>query len=188
MGTTANGVTDSNGQVTFSYVGNVVGTDTISASFQDNAGETISSNEVIKEWEEGIPVPEFIVLSPVSATNPVGTTHTLTATVQDDNGNPVVGKLVTFEVTAGPNMGATGNGVTDSNGQVTFSYVGNVVGTDTISASFVDDSGKIISSNQATKQWDPTGPIPTPEFPTVALPMGMLMGIVFIIHVIRRRD
>ena len=133
-------------------------------------------------------VGEGIVLSPASATNPIGTSHTVTAKVQDDNGNPVVGKLVTFEVTAGPNMGATGNGVTDSNGQVTFSYTGNVAGTDTIIASFVDDSGKIIPSNQATKQWDLTVPIPTPEFPTIALPMGMLMGIVFIIHVIRRRD
>jgi hypothetical protein len=129
---------------------------------------------------------ESIVLTPATATNTIGDTHTVTATVKDANGNPVVGKPVTFAVTVEPNLGTTGNGVTDVNGQVTFSYVGNVVGTDTIIASFVDNAGITIQSNEVTKKWEQGTPVP--EFPTVAVPVVMLIGIVFIFHSIRRKE
>jgi len=88
-----------------------------------------------------------IVLSPQTATNDavVGSTHTVTATVQDNNGNPVVGTQVTFTITAGPNAGASGacsanvNCTTDANGKVSFTYASNGnAGTDTIQACFTD--------------------------------------------------
>ena len=129
---------------------------------------------------------ESIELIPATATNTLGETHTVTATVKDANGNPVVGKPVTFAVTVGPNLGATVTGVTDSIGKVTFSYVGNVVGTDTIIASFVDNAGITIQSNEVTKKWEQGTPVP--EFPTVAVPVVMLIGIVFIFHSIRRKE
>jgi hypothetical protein len=185
-GTTGNGVTDSTGQVTFSYVGNVVGTDTIIASFVDNTGATIQSSEVTKKWEQVTPLTESIVLTPITATNTIGQTHTMTATVKDSNGNALVGKSVTFVITVGPNAGTTVNGVTDSTGQVTFSYVGTVVGTDTIIASFLDNAGITIQSNEVTKKWEQGTPVP--EFPTVAVPVVMLIGIVFIFHSIRRKE
>ena len=186
-GATVTGVTDLNGQVTFSYVGNVVGTDTLVASFVDNAGATIRSNEVTKTWEGVTPVAQSITLTPITATNTLGQTHTVTATITDANGNRVVGKSVTFVVTAGPNTGATVTGVTDLNGQVTFSYVGNVVGTDTLVASFVDNTGATILSNEVTKRWEQG--IPVPEFPIIVIPVvGLLLGLVFIITSIRRRE
>src|SRR5262249_48150812 len=82
-------------------------------------------------------------LDPLSATNPVGTDHTVTATLTHSGGSsdveggvpptpapgptPVVDELIGFMITAGPNMGATGtcdpaNCRTDSNGQVKFTY------------------------------------------------------------------
>jgi hypothetical protein len=88
-----------------------------------------------------------IVLSPQTATNDavLGSTHTVTATVQDNNGNRVVGAQVTFTVTAGPNAGATGvcsanvNCTTDASGKVSFTYASNGnAGTDTIQACFTD--------------------------------------------------
>jgi hypothetical protein len=129
---------------------------------------------------------ESIVLTPATATNTLGETHTVTATVKDANGNAVAEKPVTFAVTVGPNLGTTGNGVTDVNDQVTFSYVGNVVGTDTIIASFLDNAGITIQSNEVTKKWEQGTPVP--EFPTVAVPVVMLIGIVFIFHSIRRKE
>lgn len=123
-------------------------------------------------------VGEGIVLSPASASNPVGTTHTLTATVQDTNGNPIAGRTVTFEATSGPNTGLLGSATTDSNGQATFPYVGLVVGTDVIVARFVDDAGATITSNEATKEWTPPQQV-IPEVPlgTIITSSSMIVAI-----------
>jgi uncharacterized repeat protein (TIGR01451 family) len=97
-------------------------------------------------------VGKGIVLAPASATNPVGTPHTVTATVQDTNGNPISGVTVTFRVTSGPNMGLTGTGVTDAQGKATFTYTSALTGTDTIVASF-SDATQTYTSNEVTKTW-----------------------------------
>jgi hypothetical protein len=131
-------------------------------------------------------VGQGVILSPVSATNNLGKVHTLTAKVQDANGNPVVGTTVTFTVTSGPNAGVTGTGITDATGQTTFSYTSSTVGVDTITASFVDPTGKTITSNSATKTWV-KGTIPVPEFPALAIPVSMLVGIVLIVYGVKRR-
>jgi hypothetical protein len=92
-----------------------------------------------------------ITLTPKTAVNPIGTTHTVVATVKE-NTVPVAGKTVQFQVVAGPHLGASGTGVTDNNGQAVFTYLGTAVGTDTIEASFVDSLGRR-QFNRATKQW-----------------------------------
>ena len=131
-------------------------------------------------------VGKGIILSPASATNPLNTQHTLTAKVQDDDGNPVVGEVVTIEVTAGPNAGTSGTGPTDKDGQLQLTYLGTTAGTDTIIASFVDDSGKTITSNEATKRWEGEGPILTPEFPSTFLPVTMIIGFLGAVLLIQR--
>jgi streptogramin lyase len=128
----------------------------------------IASGKVLTEFSSGAPVdvaglavvgeitrPSKIELSPATAENPVGTTHTVTATVTE-NGEPKEGVTVTFTVTgANPQ---TGTGMTNAKGEATFTYKGEKAGTDTIVASFKDKSGKTDESNQATKIWTaPTG-------------------------------
>jgi hypothetical protein len=99
-------------------------------------------------------VGEGILLSPSSVTLNVGDTQTAVATVQDALGNPVAGRLVSFSVTAGPNVGRTGSGLTDATGKVTFQYVGTGgAGVDEISATFVDSLGKTHTSNTALRKW-----------------------------------
>ncbi len=98
-----------------------------------------------------------INLAPGAATNFVGESHELTATVTSDDpevGTPVVGIEVTFTVVAGPHIGTSGSGITDAAGVATFSYVGTTAGVDTIQASFVDDDGKTQPSNVVTKTWE----------------------------------
>jgi len=89
-------------------------------------------------------------LSPVNATNPVGTNHTVTAFAQSSNGAPVPGVTITFEVLAGSqNAGKTGSGQTGPDGKTTFTYHDdNGAGTDTIQA-FIGSFG----SNVVTKTW-----------------------------------
>lgn len=94
-------------------------------------------------------VVRHVAVAPKTATNRVGTEHCVTATVTDQNDNPVVGVRVDFNVT-GANPTA-GFGLTDSNGQARFCYTGANPGTDSIVASV----GSI--SDTATKTWV-TGP------------------------------
>lgn len=102
-------------------------------------------------------VGEGILLAPVSASNPVGTSHTVTATVQDDLGNPIVGRDVTFTVVSGPHTGQTSTVPTDASGEATFTYTGTSTGTDVIEATMMDSSGNLVTSNQVTKEWYSVG-------------------------------
>jgi hypothetical protein len=98
-----------------------------------------------------------ITVTPGTATNPVGSSHTVTATVLDNAGAPLVGVTVTFKVTSGPNVGQTGTCVTNSAGQCTFTYSDTGgAGTDNIVATFTDATGTLHSSNIVTKTWQTT--------------------------------
>ena len=97
-----------------------------------------------------------ISLTPLDATNPAGTSHTVTATVTS-GGSPLAGQVVTFTVT-GQNAGAVGTCVpvgciTDAFGNVSFTYTDtNGAGDDTIKASFTDAAGSLQSAT-AQKHW-----------------------------------
>lgn len=101
---------------------------------------------------EGLVVISDIQLSPDGAVNPIGTEHTVTATVVEDDA-PVEGVTVDFTIVAGPHVGTTGSVVTDIAGVATFSYTGTSVGVDTIQATFVDSLDRTQSSNKVTKEW-----------------------------------
>jgi len=91
-------------------------------------------------------------LSPATATNPPGTSHTVTAIVLSAQKSPIAGVTVDFEVLTGENMGKTGVGTSNANGQVTFTYTDTGSGapprTDTIQA-FIGNLG----SNVVSKTW-----------------------------------
>jgi len=113
-----------------------------------------------------------IALTPETATNNVGASHTVTATVTDLLGDPSPDVSITFTVTAGPNAGDTGQGTTNASGQATFTYTGDGgAGTDTIEGCFLDEQEQE-HCDTAAKTWvlapTPTvTPAPTPT-PTVA--------------------
>jgi hypothetical protein len=131
----------------------------------------------------GVTVKSDIALSPPSATNPVGTSHTVTATVTKGT-SPEAGKTVTFSITSGPNAGKTGTGETNAIGQATFTYTDTGgAGTDTIVDSFTNDAGAV-EETPATKTWEgTTGTTTTTAPPTTAppttglhLPSGTCIG------------
>ena len=102
-------------------------------------------------------------LTPDSDENPVGTQHTVTATVTDPlDSSPLSGIDVDFSVTSGPNSGASGQDTTDANGQATFTYTGNGgPGTDIIRACF-EDQNEDEQCDVAEKAWLEPTPSPTP--------------------------
>jgi hypothetical protein len=131
-------------------------------------------------------VASGITLTPSTATNPVGTTHTVTATVLDNTGAPIAGITVTFAVTSGPNTGTTGTGTSPTNaaGQASFTYSDTGgAGTDTIVASFHDSTGALHTSNSVTKIW--TSATSAPEFPLGSL--AMIAILVPAMLLLRRR-
>jgi len=75
-------------------------------------------------------------LSPATATNTVDATHTVTADVRDQYGNPVLPVAVRFSVSgANGALGVpTSATVTTSGGLASFSYSGPMPGADTITA------------------------------------------------------
>ncbi len=89
-------------------------------------------------------------LSPATATNPVGTSHTVTAFAQAVNNSPVPGVSIVFRVITGPNAGKNGGGITGGDGKTTFTYTDTAgPGIDTIQA-FI---GTTLSSNVVQKIW-----------------------------------
>jgi hypothetical protein len=137
-----------------------VGTDVIEACFTDDLGITVC-DDAEKTWID-------LRLSPKTAVNVVGTSHTVTATISDDTGG-IAGILVNFEVVSGPNAGATGSATTDSSGQASFTYSGNGgPGIDHIRACFADDQGNTVCDD-AEKTWlglEVTPPTATNELGT----------------------
>jgi hypothetical protein len=126
-----------------------------------------------------------ITLAPGSASNPVGTTHTVTATLKDQLGTAQPGVLVTFSVETGPNAAATGTCnpatcLSDSNGQVTFTYTGSGgPGTDEIIACFTSGTPPTEQCSQTvTKEWTtgPNQPVPLTDFRDVRRPTQINVG------------
>jgi hypothetical protein len=102
-----------------------------------------------------------VSLTPEIATNPVGTQHCVTATVTDQNQQPLNGVRVDFNVTgANPTAGFAN---TAANGQAQFCYTGQHSGQDTITAAVGD------ISDTATKNWTGEGA----NIPPVADPQSV---------------
>jgi uncharacterized protein (DUF2141 family) len=165
--TPTSATTNASGQATFTYTGVVAGTDTISAYADTNSSGTQDAGEpsgtAAKVWVAA--APATLVLTPATDTNVVGTSHTVTATVRDEFGNPASGIIVRFSV-SGANT-ASGNCTTGTQGLCTFTYTGTHVGTDTIGA-YADTNGNGTRElttippepgGTATKVWTPGAPV-----------------------------
>jgi hypothetical protein len=103
---------------------------------------------------EKVQVNTNISLTPNTASNPVNTTHTLTATISPA---PPAGTVVTFTCTSGPNAGVLGTALTNAFGVATLTYTDTGgAGTDFIIAQWTDPAtGATYTSNTAQKTWNP---------------------------------
>jgi hypothetical protein len=100
----------------------------------------------------------FVRLDPYSAIGLVGTSHTTTATLLDAGLKPMAGVPVTFQVTAGPDAGATGttdpaDGLTGADGRIRFTYDNRATGTDVLVATAALPGSPAITSLEATVLW-----------------------------------
>lgn len=97
----------------------------------------------------GAQVKQFqLDLTPATASNDTGTSHTVTATLKDLNATPpeLSGGTILFETTGAHSL--TASDVTDGSGQATFTYTGTTVGVDTISACYDQDNNGSCGSDE----------------------------------------
>jgi hypothetical protein len=109
-------------------------------------------------------IPPTLDVAPASATKTVGETHGVTATLKADDGSPIPGSTVVFEV-AGANP-RTASRVTDDSGNASFSYAGSNAGDDTITACLDSnetgacEAGEV--TDTASAKWASPPPPPPP--------------------------
>ena len=132
------------------------------------AAESDDLTDVVnKTWEAR--AIDSIDVTPDSDVNQTGTSHTATATVYDQFGDPIANVNVDWRVT-GRNVVATNNTVTNAAGQVTLTYTDTgalaVAGNDTITActdqtpphdDCILDAGEV--DDVAAKRWIPEAPV-----------------------------
>ena len=113
---------------------------------------------ILVRGEGLLPVTNRMTLTPVVASNPTNSEHTVCAKVVT-NGMAAKGVNVSFNITSGPNVGTSGTAPTDDSGVACFTYSGiNGVGVDVITAQYTGTDGQVITSNEARKTWfDPCG-------------------------------
>ena len=171
--------TDASGEATFTFTNETAGTNTITACIDADAGSDCDVGEVsdtaTKTWVPGPAVA--IALEPATDTNPAGSNHTVTATVEDEFGNPVPSEDVHFDVSGDPTpVPAAGHDITDAAGLATFTFTNNSAGTNTITACIDADDGvdcdPTEASDTATKTW--TVPPSCPGF--AADPRNQVVG------------
>jgi len=88
-----------------------------------------------------IALVEVLEINPPTANVAVGEEHCVTATLTDQFGTPLVGVRVDFVVSGVNNE--SGFSFTDANGNAIYCYIGNVEGTDNITATTGDLSGVV---------------------------------------------
>ncbi|HET9665858.1 MAG TPA: Ig-like domain-containing protein, partial [Desertimonas sp.] len=175
-------ITDAAGLATFTFTNDSAGTNTITACIDVDDGVDCDigepSDTATKTWTEP-PEATSIDLAPATESNPVGTDHTVTATVLDQFGDPFPGADVHFAVSGGGTpVPATGDGVTNAAGQATFTFTNGTEVTNTITGCIDNDPANdtcemVEAIDTATKTWTVI-PVRCPGF--AADPRNQVVG------------
>ena len=128
--TPISGVTNSSGQLTFSYTGTNAGTDTITVFKDNDSSNTLTSGDISGTATVYWSSPQYLTLNPAISTRSIGTPATMTATVLDSSLAGLAGVSVSYIITgANPSSGTV---TTGANGSATFNDSGIISGNDTI--------------------------------------------------------
>ncbi len=133
-------------------------------------------------------------LEPDTATNIVGTEHTVTVTVQSGP-DLIEGAFITFEIISGPNQGkmsepntgecSPNSCITNEIGEVSWTYSGEIAGTDIIVATTFDEEQNPIESDPVEKIWISPANVPTlSQWSLITL--AIVFGIIGLLAVRKR--
>ncbi len=142
---TQQGLTNSSGQASFTYVATHQGVDTITAAAA-LADTTVTSNQAVVTWGPGKDVT-FMSLNPSPTTGSPNQSVNLVASLTDVSSNPQVpleGQSISFLL-----GGSSCGGTTNASGIATCAASTGAAGTKTLSASFAGTS-QYVASNAST--------------------------------------
>lgn len=130
-----------------------------SAVFMDNLRAGYTPDPDLNCVPGAVVVTHDLDLEPNTGTAPVGTTHTVTATLtESDSGDPAADAEIAFTV-SGANT-ASGTTSTDASGQAEFSYTGVAPGSDQITACYAhDDSPTCTATDSVSFVWTADGKV-----------------------------
>jgi hypothetical protein len=166
--TSGSATTDAGGTATFTYnspsqpapdaQGDVADTThCIAASWEpaeDSEWDGQSASDVTtKRWTADEATPTSLTVEPEDEVNLVGTTHTITAEVEDQFGDAMAGERVRFTVTSGTTQVATATRTTNQSGVASFSYSSNTAREDNITVSVLDDDNDAVLTENVSKTW-----------------------------------
>lgn len=156
-------VTDQEGRAPLRYTSDITGTDSISAFYVGDGGQTRVSNHVTQVWH---PAQYTLALSPPDAAHTTEETHTALVRAMDSWGNAVPSQTVQFLISGTHELSATR--VTTSTGTAAYTYEGKAAGQDRIDA-WLDlnqnaqmDGGEPAASANVT--WEPVTAIQLRSF------------------------
>jgi len=138
--------TDAYGEADAVITSSVPGTSTVKCEVTDN---TSVYDTATKDWTSE-PEATTLVLLPPTGSNPIGTTHHLTATVRDQFGYVMEGVNLTWSIQSGPGSFVSQETTTDVNGQAGAVITSSVSGTSVVKCA-VTENAEI--SDTATKTW-----------------------------------
>ena len=144
--TTGDNISNANGVVTFTVKSGAAGTEVFTATVVTDGNLVITQTASV-DFQQVVPVgPVSAANSTVSASlasvaaNGVSTS-TITVTLKDANGSPIVGEGVNLSGTpSGASISPSGSQATDANGRVVFTVSSSTIGTVTFSAASVTDN------------------------------------------------
>jgi hypothetical protein len=149
-----------------------------SCCYSGDAIESAIAELILSSVALVLPDPdEFarVGLQPPSQNRQIGGTATVTAVAASTGGSPVPGATVNFLVLTGPNAGKSGNGVTNANGEATFSY--DDTGPAAPHADTVQAYIGQLESNIVNVNWQVGGgPVP-PSTPAQPIPTMSVWGL-----------
>lgn len=122
-----------------------------SAVFVNNLRTSFIPNPAANCVAGAQPVSSNLTLTPTTDASPVGTTHTVTATLKDSNGVAISNGPVAFNVTGANTSSSVVN--TNASGVATYTYTGNAAGTDQISACYLPGA-TCLATASATEVWN----------------------------------
>jgi len=148
------------------------GTYTVSLTVSNDCGDDTETKTEYITAEDCPPMSARLVLLPETGSNPVGTTHDLTATVYDQFDNVMEGVDVTWTIESGPGSFVSQETTTDANGEAHAVISSSVTGTTTVRCEVAGDASVY---DTATKTWTVEAPVATtleltPESATNILP------------------
>jgi len=143
---TPEGVTDVDGEADAVITSSVPGTSTVKCEVTGNPSVYDTAT---KDWTY-TPEATTLELLPETDTNPVDTTHNLTATVYDQFGYEMEGVAVTWNISGVGSFSGTPEGVTDADGEADAVITSSVPGTSTVKC---EVTGNPSVYDTAIKDW-----------------------------------